>query len=70
MGDRFYEQQKKSMSTRWRADGSGKAKRRLKKDVIADITSIIGTEIEGLSACTVATLEKLNEVLNEQAERS
>lgn len=63
MGDRFYMQQKKSMGTRWKADGSGKGKRRLKKDVIADITVLLAGEVPGLDAMTVANLEALKVAL-------
>lgn len=52
MGDRFYEQQKKY-----------KPKRRLKKDVIAEITKLLSTEIKGLDRCTIATLDELILVL-------
>ena len=63
MGDRFYMQQKKSMGTRWKSDGSGKGKRRLKKDVIADITVLLAGEVPGLDAMTVANLEALKDAL-------
>lgn len=63
MGDRFYMQQKKNMGTRWKADGSGKAKRRLKKDVIVDITDLLEVEVPGLDAMTVANLEALKDAL-------
>lgn len=63
MGDRFYMQQKKSMGTRWKTDGTGKAKRRLKKDVIADITALLNADLSGLDAMTVANLEALKDAL-------
>lgn len=64
MGDRFYSQQRKAMGSRWRADGTGKAKRRLKKDVIEDITALLGgQEVSGLEAMTVANLENLKDAL-------
>ena len=65
MGDRFYMQQKKAMGTRWRLNGSGKAKRSLKKDVIAEITDALGVEVPGLDKCTIATLEFLKEAIEE-----
>lgn len=48
MGDRFYMQQK-----------NFKPKRKLKKDVIAEITALLGVEVEGLDKCTIATLDAL-----------
>lgn len=63
MGDRFYMQQKKSMGARWKSDGSGKGKRKLKKDVIADITVLLAGEVPGLDAMTVANLEALKDAL-------
>ena len=63
MGNRFYMQQKKSMGARWKSDGSGKGKRRLKKDVIADITVLLADEVPGLDAMTVANLEALKDAL-------
>ena len=52
MGDRFYEQQKKY-----------KPKRRLKKDVIAELTEVLGSEVQGLDRCTIATLDQLIETI-------
>lgn len=48
MGDRFYMQQK-----------NYKPKRRLKVDVIAEITALLNTQVEGLDKCTIATLDAL-----------
>lgn len=49
MGDRFYIQQK-----------NYKPKRRLKKDVIAELTRVLnGNEVKGLDRCTIATLDEL-----------
>ena len=64
MGNRFYMQQKKAMGTRWKADGSGKAKRRLKKDVIEEVTSLLDVQVDGLDKCTVATLESLVQAIS------
>lgn len=64
MGDRFYMQQKNDMGTRWRADGTGKGKRRLKAHVIVDITDLLGGQVvPGLDAMTVANLEALKSAL-------
>lgn len=64
MGDRFYMQQKKDMGTRWRTDGTGKGKRRLKAHVITDITDLLGgQDVPGLDAMTVANLEALKDAL-------
>lgn len=52
-------QQKKDMGTRWKADGSGKAKRRLKADVLSEVFDLLGREVSGLDKCTIATLEEL-----------
>ena len=59
MGDRFYMQQKKDMGTRWKTDGSGKAKRRLKAEVLAEVYDLLGKEVAGLDKCTIVTLEEL-----------
>lgn len=48
MGDRFYEQQKVY-----------KPKRMLKKDYIAEVSTLLGQDISGLDKCTIATLEDL-----------
>jgi hypothetical protein len=49
MGDRFYQQQKEY-----------KPGRRLKKDVIAELTEVLGgREVSGLDRCTIATLDSL-----------
>ncbi len=50
MGDRFYTQQKNR-------------KRRLKKDVIADLNKLLGAEVEGLDRLTIKTLEDLIQVI-------
>jgi hypothetical protein len=53
MGDRFYEQQK-----------AYKPKRRLKKDVIAELTKVLGgREVKGLDRCTIQTLDDLTEAI-------
>lgn len=52
MGNRFYEQQKKH-----------KPKRRLKKDIIAEVTFILGREVSGLDRLTIASLDELIEAL-------
>lgn len=49
MGDRFYEAQKKH-----------KPKRRLKKDVIQELTEVLGgTKIEGMDRLTIKSLDEL-----------
>lgn len=48
MGDRFYMQQKLH-----------KPKRVLKKDVVAEVHTILGTEVPGLDRCTIETLNNL-----------
>lgn len=49
MGDRFYEQQK-----------NYKPKRRLKKDVIEELTEVLGgTKIEGMDRLTIKSLDEL-----------
>ena len=48
MGDRFYMQQK-----------NHKPKRRLKKDVIADIHKLLGEEVPGLDRMTIPSLDAL-----------
>lgn len=56
MGDRFYEQQK-----------TYKPKRRLKKDVIAEITKMLGNrEVKGLDRCTIATLDDLIDAMRQE----
>jgi len=63
MGDRFYMQQLKATGT---CPGDGKAvkkKRRLKKDIVADIELILGN-IPSLDKMTVVGLEKLLEVIS------
>lgn len=53
MGDRFYMQQK-----------NHKPKRRLKKDVIAEVTQVLnGRKVEGLDRCTIQTLDNLIEAI-------
>jgi len=52
MGDRFYMQQKEY-----------KPKRRLKADVIADITNLLGRTVPGLDKCTIATLDELTDAI-------
>ena len=49
MGDRFYQQQKEH-----------KPGRRLKKDIIAELTKVLGgREVKGLDRCTIQTLDDL-----------
>ena len=53
MGDRFYMQQK-----------DYKPGRRLKKDVIAELTHVLnGRKIDGLDRCTIKTLDDLIEAI-------
>ena len=55
MGERFYLAQKEY-----------KPKRKLKKDYIEFINNTLESDIEGLDKCTIATLEKLGDVLFER----
>ena len=56
MGDRFYMQQKEY-----------KPKRRFKKDIIAEITAMLGgREVPGLDKCTIATLDDLIEAIKQE----
>lgn len=48
MGDRFYEQQK-----------SYKPKRRLKKDVVAELDAVLGVHVEGMDRLTIKALDDL-----------
>lgn len=57
MGNRFYEQQKKH-----------KPKRRLKKDIIAEFTDLLGTEVKGLDRLTIESLDALMEALTRRLE--
>lgn len=50
MGDRFYEQQK-----------NHKPKRVLKKDVIAELETLLGDKTEGLDRMTIPNIQKLTE---------
>ena len=53
MGDRFYEQQKKY-----------KPKRRLKKDVVADLYALLGVEnIDNIDRLTIKGLDQLTEAI-------
>jgi len=53
MGDRFYEQQK-----------AYKPKRRLKKDVIADLYALLGVEkIDNIDRLTIKGLDQLTEAV-------
>ena len=52
MGDRFYLQQK-----------NHKPKRRLKKDAIADLEQLLGTEVKGLDRATIETIDNLTEAV-------
>ena len=40
-----------------------KPKRRLKKDITAEIGQLLGREIDGLDKCTIATLDALTEAI-------
>lgn len=55
MGDRFYMQQ-----------AAFKSKRRLKKDIIADITNLLNKQVDGLDKTTVATLDALYDAILER----
>jgi hypothetical protein len=52
MGDRFYEQQK-----------NYKPKRRLKKDVIAEVHKLLGAEVPGLDRMTIASIDALYDAI-------
>ena len=52
MGDRFYEQQK-----------NYKPKRILKKDIVADLTELLGVEIPNADRLTIAALNTLIEAI-------
>jgi len=56
MGERFYLAQK-----------NYKPKRRLKKDVIVELDSILGVHVEGMDRLTIKTLDELIEVLNDRS---
>lgn len=53
MGDRFYMQQQEY-----------KPKRRLKKDIIADIHAALRVEVPGLDKLTIASLDALLEAIS------
>ena len=48
MGDRFYTQQK-----------AHKPKRRLKKDVIAELDKVLGSHVDGMDRLTIKALDEL-----------
>ena len=52
MGDRFYMAQK-----------NYKPKRRLKKDIIAELYLVLGKEVAGLDRLTIETLDNLDSVI-------
>lgn len=52
MGNRFYEQQK-----------AYKPKRRLKKDVIAEMQELLKAEVGGLDRLTIAALDELQDAI-------
>ena len=61
MGDRFYEQQNEHFN---RARGQKrmppeKPKRKLKKDIVAEIDNALKSSLKGLDKMTIADLEKL-----------
>lgn len=58
MSDTFYARQANGGSTAKRTTPVHK-KRKLKKDVIAEVNSLLSKEIAGLDKCTIATLEDL-----------
>jgi len=63
MGDRWYRQQKEG--TRPAPNGTKKP-RVLKKDIIAEINTILGREVDGLDKCTIATLTTLKRAINDK----
>ena len=61
MGEAFYLRQKAGNPANKTKTGA----RKLKKDWIAEITTVFGREVVGLDKCTVATLKDLLEAINE-----
>jgi hypothetical protein len=59
MSDIFYERQAKG-NPKLKTE---KGKRKLKKDWIAEITTLLGKEVVGLDKCTMKTLEHLLEAI-------
>lgn len=65
MGDRFYMQQRAANGKGKRTDPK-KPKRRLKKDIISNINSILGCgSIPSMDKMTIAGLDKLEDILKE-----
>ena len=60
MGDRFYEQQNEYLGkSRGQKRMADKPKRRLKKDVLAELYEVLGAEIGGLDRITINALDEL-----------
>ena len=55
MGDRFYMQQKEY-----------KPKRVLKKDVIEDLSSLLGKNVEGIDRMTIPHIQELTEAIEKK----
>lgn len=63
MGDRFYMQQQAANGKGGR-NGPLKPKRKLKKDIIAEIHLVLKSEVPGLDKLTVASLDALMEAIS------
>ena len=59
MGDRFYIQQ-----------AAHKPGRRLKKDVVAELQTVLGSSISGLDRLTIKTLDELTEAIQHRLKTS
>jgi hypothetical protein len=55
MSDTFYLRQQNGGSTGKKIE----QKRKLKKDYIADVNTLLGKEVDGLDKCTIPTLRSL-----------
>ena len=66
MSDTFYLRQLNGGTTagKRRSPKDVKPKRRLKKDIIAEINQSLGKDISGLDKCTIATLDELLGAIN------
>lgn len=68
MSDTFYLRQMNGGTTAGKRTKPvhSKPKRRLKKDIIAEINQSLGKDITGLDKCTIATLDELLGAINER----
>lgn len=62
MSDTFYARQAKGNPKLKTETG----KRKLKKDWIAEITTLLGKEVVGLDKCTMKTLEELKDAISKK----